>query len=323
MRETVPMLRTVVAMAIVAAATAVGCGGAGEPQRTRERVRVATGNDGGVYDAYGRGIVAAVERHLPGRRPSALTTDGSLENLRRLAAGDVDVAFTLADSAAAAKSGSEVFPAPVPVVALARLYDNYVQLVVTVGSDIDELADLRGRRVGVGSRGSGTRLVAERILAVARLGARSAVRRAALDITPAADALADGTLDALFWSGGLPTRAISDLRGRVGVRLVDLSGVAAELREAHGDLYSEARVPRSAYGLASVVQTVSVPNYLVVSRRMSDALANDLTRLLFEHRAELERAHPEARRLDVRAAISTYPLDLHAGAKRYYRDAGR
>jgi TRAP-type uncharacterized transport system substrate-binding protein len=76
------------------------------------------------------------------------------------------------------------------------------------------------------------------------------------------------------------------------------------------------------YGLASAVTTVSVPNYLVVRRDFDAETAYRLTRLLFRC-PEIQRAHPEAARLDIRAAIATYPLDLHPGAARWYREAHR
>jgi TRAP transporter TAXI family solute receptor len=264
-----------------------------------------------------------VERHLPALRPRVLATDASIENLQMVADGRADVAFTLADAASDAVRGKGRFPRPLPVVALARLYDNYVQIVVRADSPIRSVAQLAGRRVSVGPSGSGTRLVAERILDIARLSSPRALRRVRLDVAASAKALAAGRVDAFFWSGGLPTRAISDLRRSTAIRLVGLGGLAARLRERHDDLYAETVVPRAAYALSSAVTTVSVPNYLVVRRDFDGEAAYRLTRALFLRRADIERSHPEAARLNLRAAIATYPLDLHPGAVRWFREAHR
>jgi TRAP transporter TAXI family solute receptor len=293
------------------------CGGGESPLPARP-LRIATGSPDGVYYAYGLGLAKAVDRHLPTLRARVLVTDASVENLRLVAADRADVAFALADAADDAVRGGGVFLKPLPLVVLARLYDNYVQVVVRASSPIRSLADLAGRRVSVGPPGSGTGLIADRIL----LLAGTHVRRRRLDIEASAAALAARRIDAFFWSGGLPTPAISALRGRVAVRLVSLGGVAARLRDSYDELYTETVVPRSVYGLASAVTTVSVPDYLVVRRDFDAETAYRLTRLLFRC-PEIQRAHPEAARLDIRAAIATYPLDLHPGAARWYREAHR
>lgn len=233
------------------------------------------------------------------------------------------MAFTTADAAADAAGGTGRFSRPLPIAALARLYDDYVQIVVPADSRTRSVAQLAGRRVSVGPARSGTGLVAERILDLAGLSSPRALRRVRLDVSASADALAAGRIDALFWSGGLPTRAISELRRSTPVRLVGLGDLAAQLRERHGDLYTQTVVPRAAYGLPGAVRSVSVPNYLVVRRNFDAEAAYRLTRALFRRQADLERSHPEAARLNPRAAIATYPLELHPGAVRWFREAER
>ncbi len=314
------MRRAGVALAVLAASLPVGCGGREEAPLPERPLRIATGSPGGVYHAYGTGLADVVAKRVPALRPRVLATDASIENLELVAAGRADVAFALADAASDASRGTGRFARPLPVVALTRLYDNYVQIVVRADSPIRAVAHLAGRRVSVGPPGSGTKLVAERILDIAR---PRALRRSELDVAASAEALTSGEIDAFFWSGGLPTRSISELRARTAVRLVDLGGLASQLRERHDDLYAETIVPRAAYGLSSAVTTVSVPNYLVVRRDFDRETAYRLTRVLFERQADIERAHPEAARLNLRAAIATYPLDLHPGAVRWFREARR
>ncbi|MBB1261848.1 TAXI family TRAP transporter solute-binding subunit [Streptomyces alkaliterrae] len=311
-------------LAVAVALTMVlltGCAGSDEPPRPAGEISVATGNRGGVYAAYGAGYAELVERRLPGVTAPVLYTGGSVDNLRRVAAGEAEVAFTLADSAADAVEGLAPFSRPVPVVALAALYDNYVQLVVPSDSPVRNVTDLRGRRVSLGAVDSGTAVIAERILGVAGLSPDSDVAAERLDVRDSASALADGRIDAFFWSGGLPTAAITELRRTTPVRLVDLGDVVGALARSYGELYTETTVPAVVYGARSAVTTVSVPNFLVVRSDMPDAEAYWLTRLLFEGQRELIRAHPEARRLDRRTAIATYPLDLHPGAERWYRES--
>jgi TRAP transporter TAXI family solute receptor len=164
-------------------------------------------------------------------------------------------------------------------------------------------------------------VAAERILGVA--GLRDAVELSRLDVGASARALAARRIDAFFWSGGLPSAAITDLRRGTDMRLIDLGSTIEPLIREYGDLYTRTTVPASVYGLSNAVTTVSVPNFLVVRRDLPPATAYWLTRLLFEDQPRLAEVHPEARRLDPGSAIMTYPLELHEGAVRWYRSAHR
>jgi TRAP transporter TAXI family solute receptor len=281
---------------------------------------LATGNRGGVYYAYGQGFADQVAKRLPRMRPTVVPTAASLDNLRMVAAGRADVAFTLADSAALAAGGQPPFTAPQPIRALARLYDNYVQLVVPAGSPVRRLSDLRGRTVSTGAAGSGTELIAERLLTLTGIDKNRDIARRRLGIGESAAALRAGTLDAFFFSGGLPTETITALARANAIRLVDLGGYAEQMRPRYGEFYFERTIPASTYGLP-VTTTVGVPNFLVVHADMDADLAYRLTRLLFTEREAIALAHPEARRLNRLSAYGTHPVALHPGAVRYYREA--
>src|SRR3954454_3515036 len=207
-------MRRLVAAAVLAA-LAAGCGGSGgtapSGERSPERLSVTTGGRGGIYFVYGAALEKAISAHMPGYRGTTQESTGSVENLLRLRDGRSDVALTLADTALDAVEGREAFQRPVPLRALAQIYRSYVQVVTLRGSGIRSLNDLRGKRVSVGSPDSGTEVVAERALAVARMDPRKDIRRRHLGVAESATALEDGDIDAFFWSGGLPTDAIRDL----------------------------------------------------------------------------------------------------------------
>jgi TRAP transporter TAXI family solute receptor len=309
--------RWVIALLAVALTAAAGCG---EDQRLPARtLTIATGTSGGVYDVYGRAIARAVTAYLPDLQASATSTHGSVENLKLLSSGRADVAFARSDSASAAARGGA------RIVALARLYDAYLQVIVRKDSAIRSIGQLsrcgRSRcRVEIGPAGSGTQLVAERVLSAAGLDGM-VITQDGRDIAAAAAALESGKADAIFWAGGLPTPTISALATRVDVRFVDLGQVVAKLHRAYPDVYTQARLPRHTYGASTSASTVSVSNDLAVRADLPDDIAYALTAMLFRRRAELARAHPEARYLNVTTAIDTFPLRLHPGAERYYRDA--
>jgi TRAP transporter TAXI family solute receptor len=286
-------------------------------------LRIATGGQGGVYYAYGKGIADVVGQRLPWLRPEVLVTAASIENLRLVAGGQAEAGFTLADSAALAEFGQPPFAAPLALVALARLYDNYLHVVVRSDGPAESLDQLGGRRVSVGASGSGTELIADRLLGVAGMDVDRDLEVSRLGVDDSAAALAAGRIDAFFFSGGIPTAAIATLARTAPIRLVDVGGLVPALRQRFGEVYAERTIPASSYLLGGPVTTVGVPNYLVVAETMDERLAYDLIRVMFAERERLAQAHPEGRRLDRGSAINTYPLGLHRGAERYYREAKR
>src|SRR5437763_13656126 len=105
----------------------------------------------------------------PQQRPTVQTSPASEQNLRLVAAGTAEIGFTTADAASDAYTGAAPFSAPLPVQALGRIYENYLHLVVRVDRGINDVAELRGRRVSVGAPASGTELFATRLLPLAGL----------------------------------------------------------------------------------------------------------------------------------------------------------
>jgi hypothetical protein len=286
---------------------------------------IATGGTGGVYYPYGGGLAQLISDKIPGIQATAEVTGASVDNLKLLQQGRADLAFTLADSLAEAVKGTGPFQATgaVPVQTIAILYQNFTHVVVLRDSDIDAVADLRGRRVSVGSPGSGTELIASRVLEAAGLDASRDITRQALGAAESVNALKDGKIDAFFWSGGIPTPAVQDLAGTSGIRirLLPNAEFAAALTAKYGPgLYSEAQVPSRTYqGVVDDVPVIAVGNLLVASASMPEPLAHDITKLLFDEQRSLIAIHPEARHLAPAAGPADSPAPFHAGAIRYYR----
>jgi TRAP transporter TAXI family solute receptor len=316
-------MRHLLAAAVLTAVVA-GCGGGGgdsEPSgRAPEKLVVTSGGEGGIYFVYGAAFAKVITKHLPGFRATAKGSTGAVENLMRLRDGQADIALTLGDTALDAVEGREAFDQPVPLAALAQIYRSYVQVIAAEGSGIRTLADLKGKRVSVGSPDSGTEVVSDRVLRLARIDPRKGIEREQLGVAESAAALESGALDAFFWSGGLPTSAVSDLARARRVTMLDVSAVAKPLRQRYGGVYEDAAIPAGTYpGVDAAVPTISIPNYIVVSEKMNGGLAHDLSELLFKYGDELVAAHPESRDLDPeRAQEVIAPISLHPGAQQYY-----
>ncbi|MEE1751683.1 TAXI family TRAP transporter solute-binding subunit [Streptomyces sp. SP18CS02] len=289
------------------------------------KVTFSTGVPTGVYQRYGELLEEALGRNMPDVAVTLRNSEGSQQNLARIASGEVD--FTIATADAVAKYIKESRPGSHRLRGCARLYDDYVQLIVPKGSRVRSTGDLAGLRVGVGQEGSGVRLIAERLLKAADLDATGAIRPVSAGIDTMPGLLERGQLDAFFWSGGLPTSAVQKLSERFPVRLVPLEGDLVEkVHESGGTsrFYRSAVVPADAYALAQEgqpVETLAVANLLVTTDRTDAELTEGVTSTVIRSRDRIGgEVHP-AQLVDLRTAIYTDPLPLHDGARRYYSSA--
>ncbi|HXV94165.1 MAG TPA: TAXI family TRAP transporter solute-binding subunit, partial [Pseudonocardia sp.] len=272
----------------------------------------------GVYYAMGTALAEVWRERLGlGEAPVVVPTAGSVANLDLLGSGGADVAFsqvdTAADRLATVRTGDPRAPR-----ALARIYDDVVQVVVRASAPITTLDDLRGARVSVGARDSGVFVVAGRLLAAAGVDVDRDLRAVRLGINESVDALYAGEIDAFFWSGGLPTAGVRDLARALPIRLLDLEDVLVIVRDRH-PVYASRTVPATSYDIGAPVTTVAVRNVLLVTAAMPADLAGALVDALFAARPQLAQVNPLALTIVSRAAIGTQPVPLHPGAEGFYR----
>lgn len=275
---------------------------------------IAAGDASGVYHAVGIRLAGIWSNDLGIAKPTLARSNGSLNNIAMLRGGTADIGFSSADVIGDVNAG------PHRLRALARVYDDYIQIVVRHGGPIRKLSDLAGRRVSLGAEGSQVKVVANRILHAA--GIHDEIP-SALGIGDSIKALAAGQIDAFFWSGGLPTPTIRTLNGSVPVDVLDLgadpSGVLAKVRAVY-PVYGTAVIPAGTYRTDSpAITTLVVPNFLLVTDAMPDDVAQALVSSFFGAVPQLEAVIPAAEAIDLHTAIFTEPVPLHPGAEAYYR----
>jgi TRAP transporter TAXI family solute receptor len=304
--------------AVVLAILGFGCS-PNDPPGGGDRLSIATGGSGGVYQVYGGGLADLLTDTLPDSPTTAETTSASVDNLLLVANGDSDVAFSLADSAIDAVRGAETFEEPLDVRALATLYPNITQVVVKSDSGIERIEDLRDKTVSVGSPGSGTEVIALRLLDVAGIDPDEDLAQRGLGIGESVQALRDGSIDAFFWSGGVPTGAVTDLATTDDIRMLALDGYLPEMRERFGDAYTDAEIEEGGYDGVDPTPTIGVPNLLLVNADMSDDMAREITQALYDGRDRLATIVPAAEALDPETGREVVePVQLHPGAQAYY-----
>lgn len=303
-----------------------GCGSTTPPRAGADlwhggRIYIATGNTTGVYYQFGGGYADLITKHVPGYEARAEATGASGENIQRVATGDMDVAFSIADTAADAVAGKGAFEGrPQKVMALARVYRSYAQVVVRNSARITKFADLRGKRISTGSAGSGADVFAGRLLFAGGINPDTDIVRHKLSLPETTKGMQAGTLDALVFTGGLPTPGIADLLASAPGQysLLPLGELLKPLTFRYGAVYASGKLPKSVYETATDIDTIVISNLLLVSPDMPEQLAYDLTKILFDYQIELSRVHPEGANYDKAGALGTDPVPLHPGAARFY-----
>jgi TRAP transporter TAXI family solute receptor len=283
------------------AAGASGCG------RDMAQVRLGSGEVGGFYHAFAR-LLADVAAEEGTVRIEPVTTTGSQENLAMLTSGRVDAALALADSVQGERE---------PILALGRVYENYLQLAVRAYGPIQRVTDLRGARVNLGAAGSGAAVTGERLLWAAGMNPGADVYISHRPLRDAVAGVESGELDALLWAGGVPTDVL-DVPQRL--RLIELGELAAPMRERFGHLYDLVEIPADAYDGGGAIRTIGVANLLLAAPAMSEATAGAIVDLLVSRADALVPAEAAGTQfLDTRSLIGTDSVPLHPGAAAVYR----
>jgi TRAP transporter TAXI family solute receptor len=292
----------------------------------QNRISITTGGTGGVYYPLGGGMANVLSKSVPGLSATAEVTGGSVDNLKLLGAGKSEIGFSMVDASWDAFNGTDKFKDnKVNVRTLMVLYPNKVQVVALEGSGIGKLADLKGKRVSTGAPGSGVEIVALRMLEAAGLDAKKDLKQERLSVAESANAIKDRKLDAFFWVGGVPTAAITDLAATPGVKikLIDHAEVADAMNRKYGPLYTSGVIPAGSYsGQDKPNANIDIWNILVANDKMSDKMAYDVVKTLFEKKADLVAVHQEAQNIDLKNQAIGSPIPFHPGAKKYLAEKG-
>lgn len=279
---------------------------------------IAGGGSNGVYYAYGTALAGELSAALD-VQVEAQETAGSVDNLLRVASGEALLGFAQGDAAADAVAGAGAFDRPLAVEAVARLYDEYLHVVVREDSDIEGLADLAGKTVSLGAENSGVNVIASRVLEAAQVDV-STIADPQLDLAASIRALESSEIDGFFWVGGIPTPGIAALAERTPVRLLPIEqSWVSDVNEHYSDAYRPSDLPVGLYGMEQAEPTLAVPNYLVTAVGTPDGVVRDVVAALFDTRIRIAQEVPAAALLDRTQAIFTGPVPLHPGAVEYFR----
>jgi len=304
----------------------------------KPRVVIATGGVGGVYFYYGTAL-AEIWNRAGVAEAQAIQTAASIDNLllleNRTGGGTYYCATVLPDSAYLAYTGGHERFKDKPakgVRILFAMYPNFLHVVTREGAGIQVLQDLKGKRVSTGAPGSGTEVEALLVLQAAGLSPKDVAKQERLGAQESAKALSEGTIDAFFWSGGLPTGAITELSAslaRKGQRLYLVpidprSTVAQTFQRRFPGLAGTGVIPKGVYGTRSDTPTLTFWNLFVCPQSLPEEAAYALTKATFENLQALRQAVAAAKDTSLENAVRFVggTIPYHEGALRYFREVG-
>jgi len=311
---------------ILTVAVALAGLGAGPAEAQPKRISIGTADTGGVYYIYGGGIAKVISANVPNTQATAEVTPGAVDNVKMLANQSLDFAFTKSDIAAEAIKGVGPFASTgkFPVRAIAVLYADIAHVVV-VSSGINRLEDMKGKRISTSAPGSGHEMVANKLLEAAGVDPVKDLKRERVSLSESANAFKDRKIDGFFFATGLPAASMLDLNATPGLtyKILSVQPYLKAIISKHGRIYNEDVIPKSTYSkLESDVKTISVPVILVTGEAIDEKLVYNITKVMFEKKADLVAVHKEARKLELKSAIALAEVPFHSGAIKYYKEKG-
>ena len=284
------------------------------------RSQLASGPEDGEYARFGTGLLEAVPRIAPDVKLRQRYSEGSIENAWLLERGEADYGIIQGDVAAAAVAGEGVFARGGPLThlrAVGGLFPEPIHVVVLADSPIRDIAQLKGRRVDIGTPTSGTRFNAMAVLHAYGLKPADLGEAGEGGLTVAIDRLRNKQLDALFVTTAAPTRALQQLAATRGLRLLSIKGPALDrLVQANPGL-NALTLPANTYPQQKEpVDTVAAVALLVTTLDAPQMEVERVTDLVFARMPQRGVGSADVVKVSAAHELRGVTIPLHPGAAR-------
>ncbi|MES1955542.1 TAXI family TRAP transporter solute-binding subunit [Salinisphaera hydrothermalis] len=281
-----------------------------------------TGGTSGTYYPIGGALKGVFEKSDLIDNVQVVSTGASVQNINNIMDGTNQIAIVMSDVAYDALKGNNQFKGrPAKIDAIAGLYPNVVQIVALDGSNIHSVADLKGKRVGVGKVGSGVEASAKKVLASAGLKYDDLAKVSHTGYADSVTDMSNGNLDAAFFTSGVPNSSITGLMQNTKVHFVNVDGDTAKKllqKYPYYENYDIAAHTKNKYDLANDVHTVSIRNLLIVPASMDKAVAKDLTQRFYDYLGSDSVSVAALKQFDRNTMNQNLVLPVHPGAKAFY-----
>lgn len=292
---------------------------------------IVSGGTGGVWYPLGGAIGGLIGQKVPNTDATSEATTAAIDNLKLLAAGRAGMAFCYDYHVVWANEGRVPGLTGKPNVRMVLgFYEQPLHIVTTEGTGVKTIMDLKGKRVSVGAPNSGTEEQADYVLKALGIDWNKDFSREKLGATESVAALKDGKIQAMFWSGAVPTSSIIDLASTPGLKMV-LVPVDGEVREkifkANPGVFHKSAFKKGAYSsLDSDVPAIAITAVLTAMDKFPQDKMYQIVKTIFDSKAELSAVWKGANDMTPDTAVNQVTPDalkyLHPGAQQYFKEQG-
>ncbi len=319
------MLRTTMITA-GSLAFAIGLGGAAMAEG--QFVSIGTGGVTGVYYPTGGAICRLVNKNRKehGIRCSVESTGGSIYNINTIRGGELEFGVAQSDWQYHAYNGTSKFEDQGPFEKLRAVFSVHpepVTVLARADAGIDNITDVKGKKLNIGNPGSGTRGTWD-VIEEALGWSRDDLQLAAeLKSAETGAALCDGKIDAYFWLVGHPSALTQETLSTCDAKLVNATGPEIEKLVADNPYYRAATIPAGMYNNEEDVNTFGVAATFVTSADVPDDVVYVVVKGVFENFEDFKKLHPAFANLKEEEMVGeAISAPLHPGAEKYYKERG-
>lgn len=287
-----------------------------------EYVSIATGGTAGTYYPIGGAIAQAVSKGGT-LQATAETGNASVANLNLLGKGEIEIGFAQNDTSFWAYNGQHMFKTPMKNLrTVAALYPEHIQVIIAKDAKISGIQDLKGKRVSVGTAGSGVEADVRALFDVAKLQ-YSDMKVDHLDFGATTSRFKDNQIDVGFVVAGFPTASIMDLATTKDVNLLSFSqDFLDQLCKSH-PYFVPSVVPANTYrGIDQETKTPAVMAMLVTHDKVSDTVIYEFVKNLYGNLDAVHASHATAKQITLEKALDGVPLPVHPGAVKFFAEKG-
>ncbi len=292
-------------------------------------VTIGTGGQQGVYYRVGQSVCRLVNRGASehGLRCNAPSTGGSVANVNAMRNESMYLGVVQSDVQYQASQGVGNFEQQGPMDSMRALFSLHgepLTVVARKSANINELADLKGKRVNIGNPGSGQRNTMDVVMQYLEWTTSDFSLASELTANEQASALGDNNIDAMVYVVGHPNGSIQEATTTVDANLVNVTGEAIDQLVENYPYYSRATIPGGMYrGNDDDVETFGVSATLVTTTETDDATVYQIVKAVFENFDRFRRLHDAFANLEPENMIKDgLSAPLHDGAVRYYKERG-
>lgn len=271
---------------------------------------------------WSAGIADVINKNVEGVEATAEETKGYVANIKLLQDGEIEasMATSLSSYEAYAATGPYEGSEPGKILSWMSIAPVGMHVITLEGGGIDSVADLKGKRIGMGQPGGVSMLDANVMMDMV---AGDDFKPFRVRLGDMVDMLSDGNIDAALWNGSFPLPPVIKLSAQRDVKLVPISDEFFADLSAKYPPYFRLSIPGGTYeDVAADTPTYGLANGLVISADVSEERVYEMTKAVFESLDDLAGVHPAFSRVSKETVLNGFGAPLHPGALKYYREIG-